>query len=310
MSVSSILGVPIANIAKVNGVPIANIKSWNGEEISTAANVPFTMEYVIPSDSLSLTLPLNSGNGSTFNCVVDWGDSSTSTITAVDDPDRIHTYASAGTYTVTIAGTCEGWNFNNTGDRLKLTKVISFGSGTSFGGFKYLAGGFYGCSNLTTLGSDPIKPSGNGVSSFSCCFYACTSLTGIPVDIFRYNTNAISFSFCFSDCTSLTSLPVDIFRYNANAITFFSCFTDCTSLTLRSDIFYPAGGQTTRFLNQSVDFFNCFYRDSFTGTQGTAPDLWNCSFGTGTPTRTICFGGPGNSTTSISNYNDIQSEWK
>ena len=53
MSVSSILGVPIANIAKVNGVPIANIKSWNGEEISTAANVPFTMEYVIPSDSLS-----------------------------------------------------------------------------------------------------------------------------------------------------------------------------------------------------------------------------------------------------------------
>ena len=310
MSVSSILGVPIANIAKVNGVPIANIKSWNGEEISTAGNVPFTMEYVIPSDSLSLTLPLNAGNGSTFNCVVDWGDSTTSTITEVNDPDRIHTYASAGTYTVTITGTCEGWSFNNAGDKLKLTKIISFGKGVSFGGFKYLTTGFLGCSNLTTLGSDPIKPSGNGVSSFSGCFYVCTSLTGIPVDIFRYNTNAISFSFCFSDCTSLTSIPVDIFRYNTNAISFSNCFYRCTSLTLRADIFYPSGGQSTRFLNQSVSFESCFLRSSFTGTQGTAPDLWNCSFGTGTPTKAFCFGGAGNSTTSISNYNDIPSEWK
>ena len=283
MSVSSILGVPIANIAKVNGVPIANIKSWNGEEISTAANVPFTMEYVIPSDSLSLTLPLNSGSGSTFNCVVDWGDSSTSTITAVDDLDRIHNYASAGAYTVRITGTCEGWSFGGSVDRIKLTKIISFGKGTSFAGFKHLASGFFGCSNLTTLGSDPIKPSGDGVTSFDSCFF---------------------------DCTSLTSLPTDLFRYNTNATVFFACFYGCTSLTLRSDIFYPSGGQSTRFLNQSINFSNCFNRSSFTGTQGTAPDLWNCNFGTGTPTRTACFGGAGNSTTSISNYNDIPSEWK
>ena len=310
MSVSSILGVPIANIAKVNGVPIANIKSWNGEEISTAANVPFTMEYVIPSDSLSLTLPLNSGNGSTFNCVVDWGDSSTSTITAVDDPDRIHNYASAGTYTVTITGTCEGWSFSDTGDRLKLTKIISFGSGASFAGFKDLAAGFHGCSNLTTLGSDPIKQSGSGVTNFNYCFYGCTSLTSLPTDLFRDNTSATTFTYCFYGCTSLTSLPTDFFRYNTNATGFYYCFNGCTSLTLRSDIFYPSGGQSTRFLNQFINFRNCFYRSSFTGTQGTAPDLWNCNFGTGTPTRTICFGGPGNSTTSISNYNDIQSEWK
>lgn len=47
-----------------------------------------------------------------------------------------------------------------------------------------------------------------------------------------------------------------------------------------------------------------------TGTQGTAPELWNCSFGSGTPTKTACYGGVGNSGTSLDNYADIPSDWK
>ena len=53
--------------------------------------------------------------------------------------------------------------------------------------------------------------------------------------------------------------------------------------------------QSTRFLNQSVNFESCFERTSFTGTIGEAPDLWNCDFG--------------NSLTSISNYSTIPSAW-
>jgi hypothetical protein len=73
--------------------------------------------------------------------------------------------------------------------------------------------------------------------------------------------------------------------------------------------FYASGETATRFFNKSVDFSYCFNRDSFTGAQGTAPDLWNCDFGSGTPIKTRCFAGAGNSLTSISNYGDIPSTW-
>jgi len=72
-------------------------------------------------------------------------------------------------------------------------------------------------------------------------------------------------------------------------------------------MFYDSGESGTRFNGKSVNFQSCFERSTFTGTQGTAPDLWNC---TGTPTKTTCFGGAGNNLTSISNYTDIPVEWK
>ena len=40
------------------------------------------------------------------------------------------------------------------------------------------------------------------------------------------------------------------------------------------------------------------------------PDLWNCDFGTGTPTKTSCFGGNGNNAITLTNYTSIPSEWK
>jgi hypothetical protein len=46
---------------------------------------------------------------------------------------------------------------------------------------------------------------------------------------------------------------------------------------------------------------------SFTGTQGTAPELWNAAYGTGTPTTTDCF--QGQSTASLTNYASIPAPW-
>ena len=51
----------------------------------------------------------------------------------------------------------------------------------------------------------------------------------------------------------------------------------------------------------------CFSRESYSGEQGTAPGLWNYSFGS--VTSTGCFGGSGNSATSISNYAGIPTGW-
>jgi surface protein len=93
------------------------------------------------STSTQIKLPLVSGG--TYNMLVDWGDGNDDTITAWDDAAVTHTYSSSGNYTITITGTCVGWQFNNTGDRLKLIDVISWGIlnlSTS--------AAFHGCANL------------------------------------------------------------------------------------------------------------------------------------------------------------------
>jgi hypothetical protein len=93
------------------------------------------------------------------------------------------------------------------------------------------------------------------------------------------------------------------------ATNFSYTFYNCPKAQFNINVFYAIGESGTRFLNKSINFSSCFYRTSFTGTQGTAPDLWLCNFGTGTPTKTGCFGGAGNSLTSLTNYASIPIAW-
>lgn len=443
--------------------------TWYAELIPNVkifAPTGFITRWTVAGDAAArtITLPLVNTRFEgplAYNCTVDWGDGSpTSTVTAYNDPDRIHTYAADGTYDVEIRGVCEGWSFTIASDRLKITAIVNWGSKSLFDGFAYLLAGFAGCTNLTSLGRGTIPASGSGIgvngfnSTFTLCdiitipvglfkqhaavtsdayracfngcsaltsippdlfkqgtsasnnvfdgtfedcisltsiptdlfrhntavsdlafssvFSGCTSLTSIPDDLFRYNTLAgdQSFNSVFSGCSSLVAIPVDLFRYNTlvsgsaferafadcaslvtvpadlfryntlvGALGFHSTFENCTSLAtvpadlfryntvsttevfkatfsgctklqLNRNIFYADGEEATRFLNQSPNFSSCFDRASFTGTQGEAPDLWNCSYGTGTPVKTSCFGGGGNSLTSLSNYGDIPAAWK
>jgi hypothetical protein len=177
------------------------------------------------------------------------------------------------------------------------TLVTSFGSA------------FRGCTVLASIPVDLFRYN-LAVTTFTYAFYQCTSLTSLPVDLFRYNLAVTTFDNVFRGCTALASIPVDLFRYNTLATNFNMTLNGCINAQLNINIFYATGGSGTRFLNQSVNFGNCFYRDSFTGVQGTAPDLWNCNFGTGTPTKAGCFGGAGNSLTSLTNYASITADWK
>ena len=451
----------------------------------------FKLSITTTSPNETFTLPLISGGS--FNFTTNWGDGTAdSTITAYNSSSRIHTYTSAGTYTISMWGTCTRFRFDDSGDKLKLKKVLDF---VDMG---FTALNFSGCSNLTSISSNMKKlthltdatnlfyncssltsiPTGifdgsTGITSFYYTFYHCTSLTSIPTDLFRYNTSSSLYSFsgtfygctgitsiptdlfrynikvenfsdtfnscsgltslptdlfryntkvtdfnyCFSSCSALTSIPTDLFRYNTEVLSFFATFSYCTNLTslpddsfkyntkvdtfscafnttgltslptdlfryntavttfeeiffkcyslatiptdlfryntavtnfsgifiectslasvpialfkynilannfnmtffrcnklqLNTQIFWETGERDTRFHDISVNFGQCFSRTTFTGTQGTAPDLWNCDFGTGTPTKTDCFDGAGNSTTSLTNYTDIPTDWK
>ena len=105
----------------------------------------FRSTWVISGSGVTITLPLVEDYN--YNFTVDWGDGSSSEITAHDDLDKTHTYEDSGDYNLVIEGLLEAWSFNDVGDKNKILSVESFGDL----GYKNLSGAFYGCANLSTF---------------------------------------------------------------------------------------------------------------------------------------------------------------
>ena len=128
------------------------------------------------SDAQSFALPLVATG--TYNFVVAWGDGSSSTITAYNQPEITHTYATTGSYALQITGTLTGWSFGNAGDRLKLVDISAWGDmvlGTTEGGY------FWGCANLdiSAATGSPLR----ATTSLAHCFSGCANLTGAASNI-------------------------------------------------------------------------------------------------------------------------------
>ena len=79
------------------------------------------------SGNNQIRLPLTTDG--TYNFNVDWGDQTSDAITTWDQAEVVHTYASPGTYTITINGTLKGWKFSYLGfnDRNKIGNVSHWG---------------------------------------------------------------------------------------------------------------------------------------------------------------------------------------
>ena len=112
--------------------------------MSTSLMAQMTLVFTTTEDDQSITLPLYG----TVNVTVDWGDlGSTNAYTTTGDKD--HTYATAGTYIVSISGSLT--QFGNGGNSYtnaeKLIEVTSFGSI----GITSLKGAFYGTTNLAEV---------------------------------------------------------------------------------------------------------------------------------------------------------------
>ena len=72
---------------------------------ATAQDIPFVTTWETTTANESITIPTNGGTDITdYDFEIDWGDGTVETITG-DDPAPSHSYASAGTYTVSISGT-------------------------------------------------------------------------------------------------------------------------------------------------------------------------------------------------------------
>ena len=162
------------------------ISSWKTDNTSTGS-----------SNDDQVKLPLDSSG--TYNFVVDWGDSSTDTITAWDQSEVTHTYSSIGTYEIKITGQCEVFRFNNTGDRLKLLDISNWGNEE----FRFGNDGgiFYGCSNLNISATDDaITTITNSLTNCERFFEGCTSFNG---DVSNFDTsNVTNMSSMFYNCNA------------------------------------------------------------------------------------------------------------
>ena len=143
---------------------------WNTstEVWGTADEGSFVTTWETTTPSETITLPLVSGG--TYNFTVKWGDGTIDTITAYNQAEVTHTYATAGTYTVRIFGTIEGFRFNDAGDKTKIQTIESYGSLVIT-----TSAAFYGCSNLTSTATDAPNIS---TTSLSNAFRSCTNFNG------------------------------------------------------------------------------------------------------------------------------------
>jgi surface protein len=157
------------------------VSTWNTSNTSGGSSA---------ANQVQLPLELSG----TYNFTVDWGDGSPiDTITVWNDPLTLHTYAIAGTYTITITGQIEGFRFNNTGDKNKLLSVSSWGTDFRLGNS---GGCFHGCTNLD-LSSVLDVLDLTGTIALISLFRNCSSLTTINNLAFWDTSLVINMSLMF-----------------------------------------------------------------------------------------------------------------
>ena len=165
---------------------------------------------------------------------------------------------------------------------------------------------FANCINLKSI-PEGLFSGMTEVTNLQSMFSYCTSLTSIPAGLFSEMTKVTMVRYCFRGCTSLTSIPAALFREQINATNFYYCFYGVPAKVIHPNIFCnEATEKTTRFANVTPNFSDCF--SNLAGeVAGTAPALWEYTY-KAEPTKKGCFSN--NSTTTLSNYGDIPTEWK
>lgn len=156
-----------------------------------------TWDTTLPgSANDTIILPLLSGG--VYSGTIDWGDGNTSVLSYAN---RTHTYASSGTYTVTISGTMDdGIAFPLFGgDTRKITDVSNWGN-ADIG----LRRAFNGCENLDITATDAPDISTTDMSE---CLRDCFTL--VNIDLSQWDVSSVQdFTESFRDCSNLQTAGV------------------------------------------------------------------------------------------------------
>ncbi len=173
-----------------------------------------------------VTIPTNPAY-STYNYNVDWGDGSSDTgVTG----NITHTYASPGTYTISISGTFPSIYFNDdrANDKLKIIEILAWGNIQ----WQTMENAFFGCENLNFDLID--SPDLSQVTSLKNMFRGGTLFNGIVND---WDVSTITnLSGVFYDC-EIFNRPLDLWN--------------TSNVTDMSETFYNA-----RNFNEPLDNWN------------------------------------------------------
>ena len=233
------------------------------------ANPDFVATWSVASDGDTITLPLLSGG--TYSGTIDWGDSSTSSLSYAN---QTHTFTTAGTYTITLSGTIEGFSFNNSGDKLKIHDVSNWGTLVITNGQSV----FQNCSNLTVSATDT------------------PTLNTTTLKWFMYNCDALTtedFSACdTSNVTIMESTFPNSLLFNANlsgwghsgVTTYRSMISACPAFNNNSLNTWDVSGATTmyEFAKGCTAFNGSVSGWEFTTSCTLYAAFQNCSAFTGT----------------------------
>ena len=170
----------------------------------------FTVETTAPNETF--TLPLDSGG--TYNFDVGFENSLGAgtfdyTITAYNQAEATFTYPSAGTHTIWIRGTMQGFAFNNDGNgaaggRLLMRDVLQWG------GFEITeTSTFWGCTSMTVSATDAPTISSTNLSN---TFRNCALITTIP-GLALFDTSAVT-------VFTRSFYGMDLFDQNLNVLDF------------------------------------------------------------------------------------------
>jgi surface protein len=157
---------------------------------------------------------------------VDWGDNSFNAITAYNQAETTHSYASQGVYTVKISGRCRGFRFNNSGDKLKILNIANWGASFRLA-TPTAAGGnyFQGCAKLTITATDNLDLT--AATNLNSMFSGCASLTTAPT-MALWDTSQVTIATAmFSGCAAFNQ-PVGNWN-TANVTTMGSMFNGCSA---------------------------------------------------------------------------------
>lgn len=189
----------------------------------------FITKWDVTSSFLTVHLPIYSSSPddhTEYDFEVDWGDGTIQQVTSFDDPDAIHTYASAGLKTVTITGTLKGFNFSmtKTSDHL-FVDVEQWGNVILGNGILH----FSGCSNLTGFSATDAPD----LSETSSCSGMFAGLIFFDSDLSKWDvSNVTNMSFMF---TSTFKFNSDLSNWDVSNVTDMS-FMFAASSSFNQDI--------------------------------------------------------------------------
>ena len=213
---------------------------------------PFQITVSIPYDGYLLNMPFGPYGTRIFDCTVNYGDGTSLPITAYNDANVSHTYATAGTYQISITGKCTSIDFfaysnfqdkvisiDNWGDigalKFNMARCYNLVSIAPVCGdfFKFVDSGiylFYDC-RLITYSDLPVDLLGKAqyVTNLNAAFTQCYALTNVRGDLLRDCSRLISAVNMFGYCTALESPPSGLFDHSPLINDLTNLYTNCTS---------------------------------------------------------------------------------